>query len=120
MKQNDYTDIDSFLKPSNLANIFNVYEDKSLGSSYLSYNINRTLNILNIDKMSVQAYSEYEVKENDNLATISYKMYGTNRYWWIIAKMNKLYNPLQDLETGMVLKILKNKYINTILEKLKN
>lgn len=36
---------------------------------------------------------------------ISYKNYGTVRYWWIICLVNQLENPLTDIEMGVILKI---------------
>lgn len=36
---------------------------------------------------------------------ISYKMYGTVSFWWIILIVNGLDNPFVDLVEGMILKI---------------
>ena len=36
---------------------------------------------------------------------ISYKLYGTVRFWWILMLVNKIDNPLTDIEAGQVLKI---------------
>ena len=36
---------------------------------------------------------------------ISYKLYGTVRFWWIIMLVNGIDNPLSDMEVGQILKI---------------
>jgi len=36
---------------------------------------------------------------------ISYKIYGTERYWWIICLVNDIMNPFTDIEEGVILKI---------------
>jgi len=36
---------------------------------------------------------------------ISYKHYGTVRFWWILMLVNGINNPLCDIEVGQILKI---------------
>lgn len=36
---------------------------------------------------------------------ISYRNYGTIRYWWIICLVNSIQNPFNDITVGMILKI---------------
>ncbi len=36
---------------------------------------------------------------------ISFRLYGTVRYWWVICLVNKIFNPLVDIEEGQVLEI---------------
>lgn len=36
---------------------------------------------------------------------ISYRYYGTVRFWWIIMLINGIDNPLVDMEVGQILKI---------------
>jgi hypothetical protein len=46
--------------------------------------------------------SEEEIARPD---LISYRLYGTHVYWWIICLVNAMSNPLMDLEVGDVLTI---------------
>ena len=48
MKHNDVETIDS-IRSSDLANLFNVYENKDLGNFTLYYSINRTFNIVGLE-----------------------------------------------------------------------
>lgn len=36
---------------------------------------------------------------------ISFKMYGTEKYWWVICVVNNIQNPLTGITEGMTLKI---------------
>ena len=36
---------------------------------------------------------------------LSYKNYGTVKYWWIICYVNGIQNPLDDIEVGQLVKI---------------
>lgn len=36
---------------------------------------------------------------------ISYRMYGTVDYWWVVCLVNGIDNPLEDLKLGTLLKI---------------
>ena len=39
---------------------------------------------------------------------LSYELYGNSSYWWVIALINRnqLRDPIRDLKTGMVLRVL--------------
>jgi hypothetical protein len=39
---------------------------------------------------------------------LSHSIYGTSAYWWVIALLNRnqLQDPIRDLKTGMVLRVL--------------
>jgi len=51
--------------------------------------------------------SYYRVAASDLLRPdlISYKVYGTASFWWIILLVNEISNPFTDLEEGKILKI---------------
>ncbi len=49
----------------------------------------------------------YRVAEEDIMQPdlISFKLYGTEKYWWIICITNNIENPLADIIEGAILKI---------------
>jgi len=49
----------------------------------------------------------YRVTADDVLRAdlLSFKNYGTVKYWWIICFLNSIQNPLADIEVGTLLKI---------------
>jgi len=51
--------------------------------------------------------SYYQVISSDVMRPdlISYKLYGTVDYWWILLYVNKIDNPLTDIEVGKVLTV---------------
>ena len=83
--------------------------------------------LLNIWKSYQIIYSEdilsyfelYVVQEDDWWENISYRVYGSEEYWWIIALTNKIENPFETLEPGEKLFILRFEYLNTIISDIR-
>lgn len=79
------------------------------------YNLVTVDNIKEVDYMSSalkdfsprHELSTYRVTEQDLLAPdlISHNVYGTEQYWWIILRFNKIVNPFIELEVGDLLYI---------------
>ena len=51
--------------------------------------------------------SYYRIEQRDLMRPdlISYKIYGTITYWWLIMMVNGIQNPLKDMIVGELLKI---------------
>lgn len=49
----------------------------------------------------------YRVQESDTKGAylISYKIYGTVRYWWVILLANNIQNPFTGISVGDILKL---------------
>ena len=49
----------------------------------------------------------YKITDSDLMRPdlISYQVYGTVDYWWIICYLNQIHNPFSDIKIGMVLAI---------------
>lgn len=60
-------------------------------------------------------YDTYEVQGNDWWDNIAYKFYGDAKLWWMIAELNEVINPFEELEEGQNLKILKPEYLYIFL-----
>lgn len=118
MKHNDYN-VKYKIDVTDLANLFNLYNDETLGSQVVSYNINRGFDIIGLDTMTSDMYTIYTVNHGDCWTSISYKKYNTTRLWWLICKMNKIYDPFKELKPGTKLKILSDTYTQTILDMIK-
>lgn len=113
MKQIEIKDLQPSerIASNDMANVFNVYDDAELGFNYKTYSINRTINFVGIDNISSNLYSNYEVKMDDTWALISYKKYGTTRLWWLVCKMNSIFNPCENPIVGTKVKILKDEFV---------
>lgn len=60
-------------------------------------------------------YDTYEVQGNDWWDNISYKFYKDVHLWWMVAEMNGVINPFEELEEGQNLKILKPEYLYVMM-----
>jgi len=58
-----------------------------------------------VPDIDLTGYSRYVVTEADQqrIDLISYKMYDDARYWWVLAIVNDIANPLADIPVGQVL-----------------
>jgi nucleoid-associated protein YgaU len=96
-----------------LSNICHVYD---LAGNKVYFNILRTLNIQDIDKIPASKYTEYLVRNVDTWTLISHKMYGTYKLWWLICKVNGITNPIEnEPEVGKTIKILNKSLVEVIL-----
>lgn len=102
---------------TSILNSFNLLKDISDGT--LLVNIWRNYAIEKNITNSVIYYDTYIVEASDWWDLISYKTYGDVKYWWLIALVNGIHNPFEELTEGMSLKILKISYIYQLLKEIK-
>ena len=88
--------------------LFNLVYDKLNNIKFL--NIFKTF-IVDQTKENKYMFEIYNVDNNDWFDNISAKYYGTPYLWWLIALMNNITNPFEELDPGMQLKMLKKDYI---------
>lgn len=99
-----------------LANLFLKFRDKN---GNIVYNLNDTIEIEFADTSS-SLYDVYVVKESDTYQTISYKLYGTTRLWWAIAKLNKVYDATKLPSKGDVIKTISKSFIGQVIRAIKS
>ena len=124
MKHNDIPELDD-LDPSSFANLFNVYDEPKLGNGYITYAINKTFNLLDLnenaeDDANTDLVTKYEVKVGDTWPLISYKFYGDVKLWWLVAKANNIANPTIEPEPTKIIRIINVEFVNTILDAIRN
>jgi len=62
----------------------------------------------NISKLTMSyPVTYYRVQENDlmRMDLVSYKVYGSAEYWWIIANVNGIEDVFHDMEVGQLLTV---------------
>ena len=59
------------------------------------FNICTTISFDNVDKMPSSICSLYEVSAGETWTTISYKVFGTIRLWWLLCKFNNVKDPFK-------------------------
>lgn len=116
MKQNSISELPS-INSNRYENLFNIFTTKKDNNLYYYYNILSKITIP--DTTSNDVYELYKVDKLLPLTTLSYNIYGTIHLWWLILLANKIKNPVMLIEPGSVLKILKEDYINDVINKLK-
>lgn len=95
-------------------NLFRVYNI----DNYYVYNI---INSLKFDKdIDSSFYYDWTVNRPLPWTIISYIHYDTINLWWLICIFNNIQNPVQFIETGTNLQILKPEYVRLIIDKIKD
>ena len=103
-----------------ISNIFSVEQNtNSDGSVDTFYNLNDGLVIEGIDEIPSDGVKVYKVISGDTLKSISYKIYGTINYWWLIAKLNRIDDAFIMLEAGTTLRVLDEEYMKYIVSMAK-
>ncbi|MHA1690372.1 MAG: hypothetical protein ACTSU7_01915 [Candidatus Heimdallarchaeaceae archaeon] len=74
--------------------INNINEIDFLWNSLSSFEINHT-----------PSYYRVVGDEVGQPDLISYRVYGIERYWWVICLVNNIENPLEDIEEGSIIKV---------------
>ena len=111
--QSDVKDLPS-LSEYNIENLYSVIKDDKYG---YYYNILNTIKFPeNIDE---ELFTYYIPTGKEGWTTISYKMYGTIKLWWIIASFNNISNVVEFPSAQIKLKIPKQIAIRHILDNIK-
>ena len=99
-------------------NLFNMYEVINENSdAYIFYNI---LNKPTLpDDVDDSIFDYYLVEFPIPLTTLSYNIYNNIHLWWLIMIVNKIQNPVLNIESGSVIKIVKPEYLNEFLTSIK-
>lgn len=101
MKLNDLTE--TFYTPPtvDLSNTFDVVEHvNGNGTVDSAYNYNISCGIVDISDIPKRLIRYYMVRQNDTLKLISYKLFDTIDFWWLIAKINHIDDVLAPLTVG--------------------
>ena len=103
------------LYKEDFANFFNISYD---GKNYM-FNINKNMYFDNIENMAISFYHNYEIKERDTWHSISYTQYGTIELWWLVCRVNQIYNPTVNPMSGQVLKILNQEVVDELINSIR-
>ena len=104
------------LDKNSYANLFDVVNKGE--KSY--FNLCKNINFKNLDYLSTELFTIYQVKANDTWTGISYKVYETIDLWWLICKFNDVKNPFDELVEGRILRIPSEELVDIILNTIQN
>jgi hypothetical protein len=89
--------------------LFNTLLDEDRETKFL--NIFRSY-IANEDIFSdISFFQTYEVSNGEYWDNVSYNLYNTPFLWWVIALLNNIANPFEELEDGDILNVLREDYV---------
>jgi hypothetical protein len=113
--QNDISGLPK-LNAFNYENLFKIYRDADTDPYY--YNILNTVALP--DDLDPSIYYDYVVPGPFvPWTTLSYKVYGTIKLWWVICLSNKIIDPTSFPTSGATLKIIKPENVREILSAIK-
>lgn len=97
-------------------NFFKMYltEDKQY-----FYNL-QSFAVYFLDELDPLTYYEINMGKSLPWTAISYNEYRTMDLWWLIALVNRVYNPLEFPEAGSKLKILYPEYVRSVITRISN
>ena len=96
----------------NYSEIFNGYYTEE-GTPY--YCLNKS--VVFPSDQSLEFYTRYYVDDDTPWTTLSYKLYGTIDYWWVLTSLNK--SMIFYAERGTEILIIHPNSIENILRKIK-
>ena len=73
-----------------------LYDIKSDGNQKLVPDIFRRIKVRNKIKDNIALFDSYDVDEGDTPETVSYKLYGSTKYFYVICLMNNVVNRYYD------------------------
>lgn len=115
MRQNDIKDPDvPSLGSHDMENIFNVYKTDS--GKYF-YNLLKTIKFPdNIDRSFIGSIFP---RAGELLPQLSFRLYGAVNLWWVIAILNNIQNPLEELPADKPIFYLNKDAVRIVLSGIK-
>jgi LysM repeat protein len=112
MNQNNVKDLPN-LTQDRYENIFNVYSDDN---NLYYYNLLQS--VVLPTNLPESFFTQYVTVPGDTLPFIAYKNYGTINLWWVICVANNITNPIDPLDSGIVLKMPNTSVVREILKQI--
>lgn len=112
--QNDVPDLPDLNKYV-MENGFAVHKDETKDQYF--YNILKT--VITPDVIDPKYFTRVRITAPTPLTAISYNLYGRIELWWLICTVNNIHDPVSLLPGGSVIRILKPKYVDSVLSQLK-
>lgn len=98
--------------------MFNILKDLEKVEYFANIFRSYILNDAHID--DYRYYIQHDVTNTDWWDTISNQYYGTPKLWWILAAINNVVNPFEELTEGDVVKVLREQYTYKIIKDSNN
>ena len=96
--------------------LFPIFLDNDRETKFL--NLFRSYKLNEDVQTDVVFFGSYEVSNDEFWDDIAYKLYGIPQLWWVIALINNVVNPFEELSDGDNIRILKEEYIYNLIKDL--
>jgi LysM repeat protein len=116
MKEHQIPQLKADAPSNSISEMLNIYE---LNNQYV-YNSLRTLQLLDLESINQSYFKYYTVERKDTWASISYKIYGTISFYWLILKLNSVKDPMVDPVIGEVVKYIDDSDVRDIVNLMRN
>lgn len=116
MKRSDFIDFPYTPPKGDLSSLFSVEQSENGdGSVSTFYNLNDGMTIEGIEDIPADYVKSYRVSAGDTLKSISWKLYGSIDYWWIVAKLNRMGDAFTEFEPGARLLVVDKNMLDSII-----
>jgi len=115
MYQNEQADLPS-ISSTRFENIFHVNQTETNG--YYFYNILKTIRV-DTDNIDNKYIYLHRVNRSAPYTSLSYQLYGNIDLWWLICVINNIDNPIEFIEPGTLLKIIKKQYVSVVIDAIR-
>ena len=109
--QNQVKDLNNLNKYS-FEQVFKMYKQ----DGFYAYNIIKTIEFP--DELDPQIFDNISIDGEVPWTTISQKLYGTIRLWWLLCLVNKIMNPVILPTPGIIIKAIKPNYLKTVIDQI--
>lgn len=96
--------------------LFNILLDEDRITQFM--NIFRSYVINDKIFSTVNFYETYEVSNGEFWDNIAFNLYENQYLWWVLALINNITNPFEELEDGQLLNVFKEEYIYILTKDL--
>lgn len=96
--------------------LFNTLLDEDRETKFL--NIFRSYIIDENSLRDISFFESYEVSNGEYWDNVSYNLYRTPYLWWVIALLNNVTNPFEELSDGDQLNVLRDNYVYQLISDL--
>ena len=92
--------------------VFKMYKQ----DGFYAYNIIKTIEFP--DELDPLIFDNISIDGEVPWTTISQKLYGTIRLWWLLCLVNKIMNPVVLPTPGIIIKVIKPNYLKTVIDQI--
>ena len=103
------------LRITRYENIFKLYTTEQ---SQYYYNLIQSIYLP--DQIDEEYIYYQAISQKMPWTMVSFNAYKTIDLWWLICLVNKIYNPIKSPSQGTVIKLIKQEYVSTVLNEIRN